>query len=188
MADGVEVRLTGLAELQRSMKTATKEMRDTAANAGARKAARHVAMEAYKGAQRIDDPESRADISQNIWQGGTKFPGVKKVGKRFTGSDAVKYRVGVAGGAGGNRKKNDPHFNALPGGDTRHWRFWEFGSENTQARPFLRPALQQNRGAVMSAFVTEFKKGLQRAERKRAKAAAGRSRSQNFRRSLFGVD
>lgn len=188
MADGVSMNLTGFDELRRTMKTVSAEMSDNAANAAARSAARLVAREAYKGAQRIDDPESRADITKNIWQGGSRYPGVKKAGKRFTPRGAVKYRVGVAGGAGGNRKKNDPHYNALPGGDTRHWRFWEFGSENNPARPFLRPAASRNAGAVFAEFMKEFDRGLKRAIRKREKAAAGRSGSQRFRRSLFGVD
>ena len=37
--------------------------------------------------------------------------------------------------------KNPPK---LSGGDTRHWRWVEFGSANTIAVPFMRPALARN--------------------------------------------
>lgn len=159
--------LLGVEELKRKFSDVSDDMTKKGANAAARSAARLVAREAWKGANKIDDPKTAEDIAKNIWMGGAKYPGVKKNAKRYTPFDGVKYRVGVAGGAGGNLPSEA--FNDLPGLDTRHWRYWEFGSENTPATPFLRPALSRNIGPAVNEFFKEFDKALARAVRKRAK-------------------
>lgn len=41
-----------------------------------------------------------------------------------------------------------------PGGDTRHWRYIEFGIEHIGGQPFMRPAFSNNVSAVTERFVT----------------------------------
>lgn len=79
---------------------------------------------ARSGAQKVDDPNSPADIAKNI----VVSPGKAKGGD-------VLMRVGVRGGA--RPDNNDPS-------NTGHWRFVEFGKEGVEARPFMRPALAEN--------------------------------------------
>ena len=38
-------------------------------------------------------------------------------------------------------------------GDTRHWRYIEFGTEHNPAAPFMRPAFSSNVQAVTDRFV-----------------------------------
>ena len=47
-----------------------------------------------------------------------------------------------------------------PGGDTFYFRFLEFGTSKVPARPFLRPALNNNVDGVQDGFVTDFKDQL----------------------------
>jgi len=188
MKDGIEFNIEGLDALRQKFSTVSAEMEGKGANAAAKAAARLIARAAHANAMRLDDEASPAEIAKNIWLGGAKYPGVRKKGKRYSPSDGVAYRVGVAGGAGGRSKKNAPEFERLPGLDTRHWRFWEFGSENTPARPLLRAALNDNLRAATNEFVKEFDKALGRAVKKRDKLAAKRSRFQTSRRQFFGID
>jgi HK97 gp10 family phage protein len=188
MRDGIEFNIEGLDRLRAKFAGISEEMQGTGANAATRSAARLVARAAHAGALKLDDPKSAAEISMNIWKGKSSYPGVRKASKRYTKAGETKYRVGVLGGAGGTKKKNDPSFSALPGGDTRHWRFFEFGSENTEIQPFLRPALSKNTQEATNEFVKEFEAALDRAVRKRDKIVGARSRAQNLRRSFFGLD
>ena len=47
-----------------------------------------------------------------------------------------------------------------PGGETFYWRFVELGTSRTAAKPFLRPALNNNVDGVQDGFVTDFKDQL----------------------------
>ena len=47
-----------------------------------------------------------------------------------------------------------------PGGDTWYWRFQELGTSRQAARPFLRPALNNNIDSVQDGFVTDYKDQL----------------------------
>jgi HK97 gp10 family phage protein len=187
MSDGVQFSILGLDELRKRIGAVSEEVETKAANAAARSAARLIAMEAYHGALKLDDPKSAAEIARNIWAGGKNFPGVKKKAKRYSPEDGVAYRIGVMGGAGGTLKKDDPSFSIFPGGDTRHWRFWEFGSENTKAQPFLRPALDRSITPAINEFVSEYEKAINRGLRKVTKARAARSSFQQRRRNVFGL-
>lgn len=55
-------------------------------------------------------------------------------------------------------------------GDPYYWRFLEFGTASTTARPFLRPALEEHRGEAVEVFRMEFMKSVANA----VKRARGR--------------
>ncbi|MFW1969366.1 HK97-gp10 family putative phage morphogenesis protein [Acinetobacter guillouiae] len=95
-----------------------------------RQAANIVRDAARNNAKLIDDPETREKIWKNI---------SVQAGKTRNPSD-IKIRVGVRGGA----SFSNPNPPNLSGGDTRHWRWVEFGSVNNPAAPFMRPALANN--------------------------------------------
>lgn len=104
-----------------------------------RQAANIVRDAARNNAKLIDDPETREKIWKNISVQG---------GKTRNPSD-IKIRVGVRGGA----SFSNPNPPNLSGGDTRHWRWVEFGSANNPAVPFMRPALANNIQPVTDKFV-----------------------------------
>ena len=112
----------------------------------ARKAARQamniVRDSARVNARAIDDPETAEKIFKNISvaAGKSRDPNV------------IVMRVGVRGGASFSNK-NPPKFS---GGDTRHWRWVEFGSANNIAVPFMRPALARNIQQVTDKFAQVF--------------------------------
>ncbi|WP_333666021.1 HK97-gp10 family putative phage morphogenesis protein [Acinetobacter guillouiae] len=103
-----------------------------------RQAANIVRDAARNNAKLIDDPETREKIWKNISVQG---------GKTRNPSD-IKIRVGVRGGA----SFSNPNPPNLSGGDTRHWRWVEFGSVNNPAAPFMRPALANNIQPVTDKF------------------------------------
>lgn len=117
---------------------------------------------AKANAMALDDPLTGNKIAANIAQ----RPDSKY--QRRTGD--VKIRVGVLGGArnyeaygelrtGKSAKEN-------PGGDTFYWRFLEFGTELARARPFMRPALENNVEAVEAKFGAEVEKAIDRIVKK----------------------
>ena len=87
----------------------------------------------------IDDPETAEKIFKNI----------SVAGGKSRNSNEVVMRVGVRGGASFSNR-NPPK---LSGGDTRHWRWIEFGSSNNLAVPFMRPALSKNLNLITAKFV-----------------------------------
>ncbi len=123
-----------------------------------RKAALLVAGEVKRRAQRIDDPETGTSIADNI--------AVRFSGRTFRKTGNPMYRVGVLGGA---RPRKDSERQGLPGGNTTHWRFIEFGTERARAQPFMRPALATKVGPAIDEFVTQYGKALDRAIKRAGK-------------------
>ena len=112
----------------------------------ARKAARQamniVRDSARVNARAIDDPETAEKIFKNI----------SVAAGRSRDPNVIVMRVGVRGGASFSNK-NPPK---LSGGDTRHWRWVEFGSANNIAVPFMRSALARNIQQVTDKFAQVF--------------------------------
>lgn len=126
----------------------------SAAGAGAKV----IRLEVQKGAQGIDDPDTRENIAKNIVQ--------RAKGKRYLPANAVGVRVGIKGGAkaqqGGKKAAT-----TNPGGQTYHWRFVEFGTKKMPAQPFMRPAMAASTDKATAAFVDRAKKRLDAALRKK---------------------
>ncbi|HSH43853.1 MAG TPA: HK97-gp10 family putative phage morphogenesis protein [Arenicellales bacterium] len=159
MADDAQFNLIGLEELYGKLDEATQDMKRRGGRFALRKAAQVVRDDAKRRAEQIDDPTTDADIAANIAE--------RWSGRRFKRTGDLMFRVGVMGGAGGNRPS--AYYSKLPGGDTRHWRHVEFGTEHSQAQPFMRPAMENNVGKAIDTFVREYDKALGRALRRAKK-------------------
>lgn len=111
------------------------------ARKAARKGMNKVRDAARQNAQLIDDPETMANIAKNI------KVAAGNVGNR----DLIKMRVGVDGGA-----SFAAALKLTSGGDTRHWRFVEFGTAFTPAVPFMRIAFFSKMDDVIETFAQVF--------------------------------
>src|SRR3546814_4149735 len=83
--------------------------------------------------------------------------------------------VGVMGGASSNQNSTDASGN--PGGDTRHWRYEEFGTEHQPAHPIMRPALANNVDRVTATFTDSLNASID-------KIIAGQNRSEEHTSEL----
>lgn len=155
MAD-VEFKIEGLDSLINKLESINWDLKRKGGRTALRKAANLVRDAAKTGAERFDDPETARSIAKNI--------AVRFDSKRFKRTKDLGFRVGVRYGA---RLKDggDPSANA----PTPHWRLLEFGTSKMAARPFMRPALANNIGAVTDTFVREYEKAIDRAIKRAAK-------------------
>lgn len=143
----VEFNIEGLDEVQEKLKRlANPRLMRNAARRSMRRAMAIVRDAARSGAKNIDDPQTAEKIWKNIAiaAGKTRNP------------NEVIMRVGVRGGA----SFSNPNPPKTPGGDTRHFRWLEFGSVHNPPTPFMRPALQNNIQAVTNSFAENFNKEI----------------------------
>lgn len=141
-----EFKITGLEPALRKMRAVTAEVTLKGVRGSASKAMRVVRDAARANARRIDDPESAADIAKNIAVSTKVYP---RLGE-------VRSRVGVRGGARPDSSRNpDPK-------NTGHWRFIELGTSEQPARPLMRPALESNIDKVVTVFVDDLDKNIDR--------------------------
>lgn len=142
-----EFKIEGLDEVQEKLKRlGNPRLIKNAARRSMRKAMAIVRDAARNNAKGIDDPQTSEKIWKNIAiaAGKTRNP------------NEVVMRVGVRGGA----SFSNPNPPNTPGGDTRHFRWIEFGSAHNPPTPFMRPALQNNIQAVTNSFAENFNKEL----------------------------
>ena len=143
----VEFNIEGLDEVQEKLKRlGNPRLMKNAARRSMRKAMALVRDAARSGAKSIDDPQTSEKIWKNI---------AIAAGKTRNPNEVVK-RVGVRGGA----SFSNPNPPNTSGGDTRHWRWLEFGSVHNPPTPFMRPALQNNIQAVTNSFAENFNKEI----------------------------
>lgn len=164
MADGVQFSLVGLEELYGKLDEVTQDMKRRGGRFALRKAAQVVRDAAKRNAERVDDPDTPENIAENIVE--------RWSGRTFRRTGDLMFRVGVMGGAGGNKPSSA--LSGLPGGDTRHWRQIEFGNSRVPAHPIMRPALENNISAATDEFVRQYDAALGRALRRAAKKASAR--------------
>lgn len=138
-----EFKLEGIEALERKMKLLPDRFSKRAMRRALRKGANIVRDAARNNARQIDDPETREMIAKNVsvQNGGSR---------RERQAGGPMMRVGVRGGARPLKRGTET---GLPGGDTTHWRFIEFGTANNAAQPFMRPALANNVEAATNAVV-----------------------------------
>lgn len=138
MADWVSYSLKGADELSAKFKALTEEMRRKVVLPAAKDAMDIVLLDAKDRAARIDDPETANFIPANL----------AMIERKALGEDlgAVIISVGVR-----MRKKGQK------GGNTFYWWWVELGTEKNRAKPFIRPALANNREAVFREFLSSAK-------------------------------
>lgn len=143
----VEFNIEGLDQVQEKLKRlGNPRLMKNAARRSARKAMSIVRDSARNAAKALDDPQTAEKIWKNIAiaAGKTRNP------------NEVVMRVGVRGGA----SFSNPNPPNTSGGDTRHWRWLEYGSVHNPPTPFMRPALQNNIQAVTNNFAENFNKEI----------------------------
>lgn len=165
MADSVSFQIHGLDSLLGKLENLKYETKKKGGRSALRKAAQLVRDMARVNARQVDDRASPEKIYENIverWNG--------RLNKR-TGD--LGFRIGVLGGARDYSAYGEittgKSATGNPGGDTFYWRFVEFGTERTAARPFMRTALEQGAAAATDKFVAEYEKAVDRAIRRAAK-------------------
>ena len=145
----VEFRMTGMDQFKQKIdKLRNPKKAKSIARKAARQAMNIVRDSARVNARAIDDPETAEKIFKNI----------SVAAGRSRDPNVIVMRVGVRGGASFSNK-NPPK---LSGGDTRHWRWVEFGSANNIAVPFMRPALARNIQQVTDKFAQVFNTEIDR--------------------------
>jgi HK97 gp10 family phage protein len=153
-----QFRLEGADGLLARLKKFPDKLQQAAGRKSARRAMAIVRKAAQAAARAMDDPGSRERIWKNVY-----LQQSRRQSKRVGG---VVMRVGVSGGA--RRPVGpDPNASSQPGGDTRHWRYVELGTEKTPARPFLRPAFESNTQAVVSTLITELNREIDQISQER---------------------
>lgn len=152
----LDVDVKGLAEIERKLKLLPERVGNNAMRRALRKGANVIRDAARRNAKAIDDPETREQIWKNIAvSGGGR--------RRERQAGGVMMRVGVRGGARPLKKGTDT---GLPGGNTTHWRFVEFGTSQARAQPFMRPAAASSAGAAYQAFAAAAPAELDKELRK----------------------
>lgn len=137
------VDVNGLAEIERKLKLLPERIGNNAMRRALRNGANVIRDAVRANAKRIDDPETREAIYKNIAVAGGGRRRERQAG-------GVMMRVGVRGGARPLKKGADT---GLPGGNTTHWRFVEFGTSEARAQPFMRPAAASSANAAYQAVV-----------------------------------
>ncbi|WP_323601531.1 HK97-gp10 family putative phage morphogenesis protein [Pseudomonas putida] len=146
MANEISVRLQGLKAATDKMVGLAPKLRRSGLRKAARQAMNIVRDDAKARARALDDPETAEKVWKNIITQESARQGRREGG--------VVMKVGVRGGASSNQYSQDASGN--PGGDTRHWRYLEFGTKHNPPAPFMRPAFSTNVNAVTERFVQVF--------------------------------
>lgn len=174
MATAFTVKMNGVEELSKKLEGLKYDMARKGGRFALRKAAQVIRDQARNNAQRVNDPETAATISRNI---------TERWASRFAKSSGdLMFRVGIQGGVFGKlqgditgaygdkftkaTRKRGAINGDLPGGDTRHWGYLEFGTEKMAARPFMVPAMEQAAQAATDKFIATYTLALDRALKK----------------------
>lgn len=136
----VQVKVEGLDNIVRKLGLLPDRVGNRALKRALRKGANVIRNIARDNARRIDDPQTAEVIAKNIAVQGMSRRREKEAG-------GVGVRVGVMGGA---RHKGGEL--SLPGGNTTHWRWVEFGTSKARAQPFMRPAIASGAMPAFDAF------------------------------------
>jgi len=147
----------GLDAILAKMRSVKYEVRYKGGRFALRKAAQVVRDAARQNARRLDDEKTGRSIADNIVE--------RWASKLYKTTGDLGFRVGVQGGA----KIPKDNVDEGAGGPTPHWRLKEFGTEKMAATPFMRPAIENNIDRVVSVFVSEYGKAIDRAIAKAAK-------------------
>lgn len=158
MADGISFKMDGVDELNAKLKGLTQDMKYKGGRFALRKAAQVLVAKAKENAMSLDDETTAENISKNIIE--------RWNGRLFKATGNIGFRIGVMGGAGGNLSKK--RLSGLPGGDTRYWRYLEFGTEKMRDKhkPFMRPVIDTSGQDAVNTFIREYDKAATRALRR----------------------
>jgi HK97 gp10 family phage protein len=150
MADGVTLRVDGLKELADKLRAMGPDLSRVALRAGVRDAAKLVRDDA-----KLRNPDDTKLTEENIY--------IQHIGNQSSDTQQTFF-VGVRSRRGRYSKgKKKP----LP----FYWRYIEFGTSKAAARPFMRPAFEQNIRASIDAIAAQISKRIKSYDRKQSKLA-----------------
>lgn len=135
VADEFTFTLSGTDKVMRRLRDFPPKLQKKGLRRAARVSMNIVRDAARAAARQFDD----ASTERKIW----RLITVREGREREPG---IRMRVGVAGGARSSRSKVPPWY----------WRLIEMGTEEHPARPFMRPALENNAQAVAERFEREL--------------------------------
>lgn len=152
--------LEGLGDVLKKINALAKNVQKKHVKKALRAAAKPVHKAAKDNAQKVNSSKTTDEIAKNI---------VVRAGKS-SDKNAFRIRVGVKGGGEfwrqnkmvqrkGKPREDNPHYTFLDN-DTRHFWLVEFGTAKTKAKPFLRPALEDNVQSATEAFADQIKKDI----------------------------
>ena len=147
----------GLDGFVAKLRAVSQEVRLKGGRFALRKGAQVIRDAARQNARRLDDAETGRSIAENIVE--------RWNGRLYKQTGDLGFRIGVLGGAKLPKNNTDAGANS----PTPHWRLLEFGTEKMAAKPFMRPAIQNNIDQVVSVTVREYTKAIDRAIAKAAK-------------------
>lgn len=161
----IDIKLPDMKPLIDKMSVLPEKVQKRVARSATRKAMAVVRDAAIGNAMRFDRERTKEQVFKNVVvQEATRSS--KRVG-------GVYMRVGVRGGAKqyANTRENvrkrrvGASYKTLgdsgnPGGDTWYWRFLEFGTARTEAKPFLRRAFKDKLTTVQQIVEKELEKGI----------------------------
>lgn len=154
MVDDVSFTIEGLDAISEKLKAVSGTVKQKRGRAALRKAGMIVVKAAAAAVAVDDDPATQRSIARNV--------AIQWNNRRFRATGDLAFRIGVRGGA------VIPKGQPIPDGvkaATPHWRFIEFGTRTSIAKPFLRPSLANNIDAVTRSFVTGLESLIDRAIR-----------------------
>ena len=147
MADGISVKLEGVAELKIAMAGAAKHIRTKAVRGALREAGKVIQAAAKFAVPVLAVPTK------------TRKPGTVKRAISVRNSKFARQRgdegvfVSVRPLKGAARIKKLGKASAKNPNDPFYWRFLEFGTKNMRARPFMRPAVDSRGEAAIRRFM-----------------------------------
>lgn len=130
------------------------KMQKKHAGAAVKRGANLIKEFAVENAKRIDIKDKAGQEESQIYKY-IKARHAPKIGKAKKG---IAYRVGVEGEAKTPVKSNGGQ--ATPRNPPTYWRHVEFGTEDTAAQPFMRPALESHIPEIQNAVIDTLKNRL----------------------------
>lgn len=144
-----EIKIHGLDELTKRLRSLPVELRKKPARSALGKAAKAIKDQAKVNAQALDDSETGRAIADNLTQ---RFRS-----KHFRRTGDLMISVGVGMDKGPIPSGNP---DTGPKGNTPHWHLLELGTEKMPAQPFLRPAAETQANQAINVFADGLRKAL----------------------------
>lgn len=149
------MKLHGLKELQQQLQKLAAETRPKVLKAAVRAAFKPV-LAAAKAKVPVDTGELQAGIA--LATAHDKSTGTVAAGLLISNRTTALKQARVAASAFGEAQNR--------GAPDRRWHLTELGTKRARAKPFLRPALDENAAAVVEGLKRELAKRLKRAFKK----------------------
>jgi HK97 gp10 family phage protein len=161
------IRIDGLKDLEKTLREIGPQIKGNPLRAAVRAMTVPVFDASQRHAKRIDNPETRTNISDAM---GVRIVPTKERDKYTARGDSLEmYEIGPRKkGKGLKVGEEGPQ---VKGGYYSAWyaHFVEFGTEKQAAQPFMRPAFNESKQKAVDEFTESLAKKLKKAAAKLAK-------------------